>query len=149
MSQMELGRRAGISRQALAAIELGTYQPGVATALSLARELGQTVESLFGEGDMPKHNQIEAVWRGGEHRSKNVSPCRVALGRVGGRVVAVPQPITVLSLSPAAGTAERIEGKLAAVLLADVESTSKNRANGYYGSTLSAVATPMKRRTVT
>ena len=40
LSQDELARRAGLSRQALGAIESGVYQPGVGAALALARELG-------------------------------------------------------------------------------------------------------------
>ncbi|HVA80002.1 MAG TPA: helix-turn-helix transcriptional regulator, partial [Candidatus Binataceae bacterium] len=48
LSQSELAVRAGVSRQALGAIEAGNYQPGVGVALALARELGETVESLFG-----------------------------------------------------------------------------------------------------
>ena len=39
ISQSDLARRAGISRQALSAIESGTYQPSVGVALALAREL--------------------------------------------------------------------------------------------------------------
>ncbi|MGB6089385.1 MAG: helix-turn-helix transcriptional regulator, partial [Candidatus Binataceae bacterium] len=48
LSQNDLARRAGISRQALGAIEAGQYQPGVSVAIALARELGATVEALFG-----------------------------------------------------------------------------------------------------
>src|SRR5690242_6335233 len=51
ITQLELARRAGISRQALGAIESGLYQPGVVVALSLARELGETVERLFADND--------------------------------------------------------------------------------------------------
>ena len=50
LTQTDLAHRAGISRQALSAIESGVYQPGVSVALVLARELGTTVESLF-DGD--------------------------------------------------------------------------------------------------
>ncbi len=49
-TQLELARRAGISRQALGAIESGLYMPSVSVALSLSRELGQSVETLFGDG---------------------------------------------------------------------------------------------------
>jgi molybdopterin molybdotransferase/putative molybdopterin biosynthesis protein len=47
-SQDQLARRAGVSRQALNALERGHAQPSVETALSLARLLGTTVEALFG-----------------------------------------------------------------------------------------------------
>ncbi len=49
LSQADLAHRAGISRQALGAIEAATYLPSVSVALALARELGTTVEALFGE----------------------------------------------------------------------------------------------------
>ena len=49
LSQSELAKRAGISRQALGAIESTTYQPSVSVALAIARELGASVEALFGE----------------------------------------------------------------------------------------------------
>jgi DNA-binding XRE family transcriptional regulator len=51
LTQTELAWRAGISRQALGAIDSGAYHPGVAIATRLARELGSSVESLFGEID--------------------------------------------------------------------------------------------------
>jgi putative transcriptional regulator len=51
LSQIELAKRAGISRQTLSAIESGAYQPGVLVALKLAREPGLSVEELFGAQD--------------------------------------------------------------------------------------------------
>jgi DNA-binding XRE family transcriptional regulator len=62
ITQLELARRAGISRQALGAIESGLYQPSVAVALSLARELGGTVETLFADNDEQHCTRIEASW---------------------------------------------------------------------------------------
>lgn len=44
----DLARRAGLSRQALHAIETGSVVPGTAVALRLARALGCRVEDLFG-----------------------------------------------------------------------------------------------------
>jgi putative molybdopterin biosynthesis protein len=108
MSQGELARRTGMSRQALGAIEAGIYQPSVSVALSLAQELGETVESLFGQCSEPKSNEINAAWPKGNVLSKDRRLCRVALGRVGGRVVAVPQRTSCLALLPAAGTVERM-----------------------------------------
>ncbi len=101
LSQIELARRAGVSRQALGAIESGEYQPSVAVALRVARELGETVESLFGE---TASLHISANWAG---EGRAPARARVALGRVNGRVVAVPQPVSALSLAPAAGIVER------------------------------------------
>ncbi|MFZ1120442.1 MAG: helix-turn-helix domain-containing protein, partial [Candidatus Binataceae bacterium] len=53
LTQDELARRAGLSRQALGAIESGAYQPGVGAALALARELDHSVEALFGRPAEP------------------------------------------------------------------------------------------------
>jgi molybdate-binding protein/DNA-binding XRE family transcriptional regulator len=47
LSQSALAERAGISRQALIAIESGRQIPSTATALALARVLGCSVEDLF------------------------------------------------------------------------------------------------------
>ncbi len=91
LTQSVLAERAAISRQALGAIESGAYQPGVAVALSLARELGESVESLFGEEAEEAGRRIAARWKAGEARAGRRVRARVALGRVGGRVVAVAQ----------------------------------------------------------
>jgi putative molybdopterin biosynthesis protein len=115
MSQAELAQRTGISRQALGAIEAGIYQPSVSVALSLAQELRETVESLFGKSNEPKSNEISAAWPKREVLPKDGPLRRVALGRVGGRIVAVPQRTACLSLLPAAGKVERIAGRRAAV----------------------------------
>src|SRR5215472_5931025 len=109
ISQTELARRATISRQALSAIEAGVYQPSVNVALKLARDLGDTVESLFAE--LPFERVDAVVTRGAE----TASGTRVALGRVGGRVVAVPYFAAPRALAPAAGTIERTHGRRAAV----------------------------------
>src|ERR1700737_1207481 len=53
LSQRELSGAAGITRQAVGAIESGRTQPGVGIALALARTLGTTVEELFGERGEP------------------------------------------------------------------------------------------------
>jgi len=47
MTQEELARRVGVSRQTVIAIEKGSYNPSVALALRLARVLGARVEELF------------------------------------------------------------------------------------------------------
>ena len=114
LTQAELARRAGISRQALGAIESGEYQPGVTVALRLARELGLSVERLFGsEPDVP-YSRVDALW------SERTPPraggaSRVALGRVGGKLVALPQPAAQLSLTAPAGVVERRHGGQAVV----------------------------------
>jgi molybdate-binding protein/DNA-binding XRE family transcriptional regulator len=59
LSQAELARRAGITRQALSAIEAGQYLPNTAVALRLARALGCRVEDLFGLGGLPAPAPVE------------------------------------------------------------------------------------------
>ena len=103
---MELARRAGISRQALGALEAGTYQPGVMVAIALARELGDSVEGLFG-GETPSEcNRIRTAWGGDEAPVTSGAGRCIALARVGGKVVAVPSAAARLTLSPPAGIVE-------------------------------------------
>ena len=49
-SQQQLARMAGVSRQAVSAVESGLSDPSLRVALALARALGLTVEELFGPG---------------------------------------------------------------------------------------------------
>jgi putative transcriptional regulator len=61
-TQAELARRADISRQAVAAIEGGTYLPNVNVALKLARAFGATVEEIFGDEDENTQRRVQARW---------------------------------------------------------------------------------------
>jgi putative transcriptional regulator len=47
ITQKELARRLGISRQTVIAIEQGKFNPSVALALSMARFFGCSVEDIF------------------------------------------------------------------------------------------------------
>lgn len=47
MTQEELARRVGVSRQTIIAIEKGSYNPSVALALHIARVFGTRLEELF------------------------------------------------------------------------------------------------------
>jgi putative molybdopterin biosynthesis protein len=107
LTQTELARRAGISRQALGAIESGAYHPGVAIAIRIARELGTTVEALFGDPDAETSILVEASWPDDQRRRAAPAQTRVALARVCGKVVAVAQPGAHLTLAPAAGVLQR------------------------------------------
>ena len=49
-TQAELARRVGLTRQAFCRMEGGAWLPNTAVALRLARELGTSVEDLFGGG---------------------------------------------------------------------------------------------------
>ncbi|MGO9265885.1 MAG: substrate-binding domain-containing protein [Candidatus Binataceae bacterium] len=101
ISQTEMARRVGISRQALGAIESDIYLPGVEVALQLAEQLGTTVESLFGRS---QDDQLIAECGSGATPEVNA---RVSLARVGGRLIAVPVPPTCVMLTPAAGLVAR------------------------------------------
>ena len=46
-SQMELGLRVGVSRQAINAIETGKYDPSLPLAFSLARTFKRRIEEIF------------------------------------------------------------------------------------------------------
>src|SRR3984957_18772473 len=94
LTQTELARRAGISRQALGAIESGAYHPGVAIAIRIARELGTSVEALFGEIDDEASTLVEADWSGDARSRPALAQPRVVvmLARVRGKVVAVARP---------------------------------------------------------
>ncbi len=47
MTQHELARRVGVTRQTVIAIEKGKYNPSVGLALRIARVFGMPVEALF------------------------------------------------------------------------------------------------------
>jgi putative transcriptional regulator len=49
LTQAELARDVGVTRQTVVAVEAGDYAPSVYLALAMARRLGSTVEELFGE----------------------------------------------------------------------------------------------------
>ncbi|MDV8076572.1 helix-turn-helix transcriptional regulator [Rhodococcus sp. IEGM 1370] len=52
ITQAELGKICGVSRQSIVSVEGGDYAPSVYLALRLARALDTTVETLFGnEGE--------------------------------------------------------------------------------------------------
>src|SRR5258705_3057643 len=116
LTQIDLAARAGISRQALGAIESGSYQPGVSVALSLARELGESVENLFGAPADDTVRQISASWRDDDlSASGPTARNRVALGRVGGKVVAVTQAAARLTLVAGGGMLEHAAHRRAEV----------------------------------
>jgi molybdate-binding protein/DNA-binding XRE family transcriptional regulator len=83
-SQQQLAGMAGISRQAVSAVESGHTDPSLRVALALGQALGMTVEELFGPG-----NPVSPV------TATTVAPAgaggtRVALAAVGDRFVALP-----------------------------------------------------------
>ena len=54
VSQEELAKRCGVTRQTINAIENNKYDPTLALAFRLARTLGTTVDALFCEGGQEK-----------------------------------------------------------------------------------------------
>ncbi len=85
LSQAELAQRAGLTRQAISAIEAGQYVPNTVVALRLARVLDCPVEDLFSLPD--RSRQVEAELLG---TATSSSPGRVQLARVGSRLLARP-----------------------------------------------------------
>lgn len=49
LSQAELGKAMGVSRQTINAIETERYTPSLPLAMALARYFGSTVEGVFGD----------------------------------------------------------------------------------------------------
>ncbi len=47
LSQDELARRCGVSRQTLNAIEKGDYNPTINLCIAICRELDKTLDELF------------------------------------------------------------------------------------------------------
>jgi putative molybdopterin biosynthesis protein len=91
-SQQQLAGMAGISRQAVSAVESGISDPSLRVALALAHALGMTVEELFGPG-----SPAPPV------TARPLAP----LGAVGGRVVLAPVGDSLVALPLAGATATR------------------------------------------
>lgn len=49
MSQEELAKRCGVSRQTVSAIEKGDYNPTVNLCIAICKALGKTLDELFWE----------------------------------------------------------------------------------------------------
>jgi putative molybdopterin biosynthesis protein len=83
-SQQQLAGMAGVSRQAVSAVESGLSDPSLRVALALARALGMTVEEVFGPGSPAAPVTARPVAPlGGES-------ARVALAPMGDEFVALP-----------------------------------------------------------
>ncbi|HEY7433353.1 MAG TPA: substrate-binding domain-containing protein [Streptosporangiaceae bacterium] len=83
-SQQQLAGMAGVSRQAVSAVEAGHSDPSLRVALALAHALGVTVEELFGPGKAPPPVAARPVAPLGPAGS------RVALAPMGDSFVALP-----------------------------------------------------------
>jgi len=91
-SQQQLAGMAGVSRQAVSAVESGLSDPSLRVALALAHALGLTVEELFGPGSPAP-----------------LVPARplAPLGTAGGRVVLAPVGDSLVALPLSGATATR------------------------------------------
>ena len=49
LSQAELAKRVGVSRQTVNMMENGDYNPTIALCIRICRELGKTLDELFWE----------------------------------------------------------------------------------------------------
>ncbi len=83
-SQLQLASMAGVSRQAVSAVESGHSDPSLRVALALAQSLGLSVEELFGPGEPA--TPVTAISAAPLHGKT----ARVALAPVGDRFVALP-----------------------------------------------------------
>jgi molybdate-binding protein/DNA-binding XRE family transcriptional regulator len=87
-SQADLASQAGITRQAVYAIEAGEYLPTTGVALRLAGALGCRVEDLFSLSD--SGDLVEGTFLGGGAVPPGRAGARVKVASVGGRVVVRP-----------------------------------------------------------
>jgi molybdate-binding protein/DNA-binding XRE family transcriptional regulator len=89
LSAAALAQAVGISRQAIYAVEAGTYMPNTATSLRLARALGVKVDELFTLADLPPESAgrfDQAALVPGDQPLQTGQP--VQLCRLNGRLVA-------------------------------------------------------------
>jgi putative molybdopterin biosynthesis protein len=91
-SQQQLAGMAGVSRQAVSAVESGLSDPSLRVALALSRALGLTVEELFGPAIPEPVVPVRAV---------------AALGAAGTRVSLAPVADSVVALPLTGGTVTR------------------------------------------
>ena len=87
ISQSELAQRAGVTRQAVSAIESGKAAPTMAVALRLARVVGRRVDDLFRLVDeLPR---VSAELLAGDDLAGSEA-VRVQVANIGGRLLARP-----------------------------------------------------------
>jgi putative molybdopterin biosynthesis protein len=95
-SQQQLAGMAGVSRQAVSAVESGHSDPSLRVALALGQALGMSVEELFGPGEPAALVTATSVAgmaaRGSRQRPavEHAAGQRVMLAPVGDRLVALP-----------------------------------------------------------
>lgn len=93
VAAVDLAAQAGVTRQAIYAIEAGTYMPNTAVALKLARALETTVEDLFA---LDPEDQASPEVRAFEplDGAESLAPGEpIQICRVGRRAIGVPAPL--------------------------------------------------------
>lgn len=88
LSQGDLARTAGVTRQAISGIESGRWSPSLDVALSLASALDSTVEALFGTA--PEAPPVRARLAVAPTDPPAEGPERLTVAEVAGDVVAFP-----------------------------------------------------------
>jgi len=126
-SQQQLAGMAGVSRQAVSAIESGLSDPSLRVALALARALGMTVEEMFGPGSPPP-----------PVAARPVAP----LGGGGGRVSLAPMGDGFVALPLAGGTVSRAGFLPAGGLACGQDGVPDDRSEGAAGRPQGAPGAP-------
>ena len=115
-SQQQLAGMAGVSRQAVSAVESGHSDPSLRVALALAQALGLSVEQLFGPGEPAAPvtavsvAPLAAPGAGAGQGADRAGGVRVMLAPVGDRFVGLPlrgDTGVGLGFLPAGGLAAR------------------------------------------
>lgn len=57
MSQIELAKRVGVTRQTIGMIESGDYNPTLKLCISICRELGKTLDDIFWKEEDHEKNE--------------------------------------------------------------------------------------------
>jgi putative molybdopterin biosynthesis protein len=92
-SQQQLAGMAGVSRQAVSAVESGHSDPSLRVALALGQALGLSVEELFGPGEpaaLVTATSLAGEGGRGRPAAGQAAGQRVMLAPVGDRLVALP-----------------------------------------------------------
>ena len=56
LSQIELAKRVGVTRQTIGMIESGDYNPTLKLCIAICRELGKTLDDIFWEDEVYEKN---------------------------------------------------------------------------------------------
>ncbi len=57
ISQIELAKRVGVTRQTIGMIEAGDYNPTLKLCIAICRELGKTLNDIFWEEEENEKNE--------------------------------------------------------------------------------------------